>query len=847
MTSSVARQPSDRGRSISRVSPADPAVARLLLLLSGSTALAFQTLWVKQLTLVVGIEVFAVSIGVAAFFAGLAAGAAIIGLGVDSSSRPLLWYAWLEAAVAVLGLGTTLLIPLIPAAFVWLDSRAGALAWLLPTTLVAVPAFCMGGTLPAALRSLVPDEAALGRDAGALYAWNTTGAVAGALLTPFLLVPLLGVRGAGLAAAIACLATAGLAAWLAGRTPGRPRPAPAFTAATESSVPSRRFLLGLFLYACAGGIAMGYEVLWTQIVAPLTSTRGAAFAVVLAVYLAGLAAGSAAWSRVADRIADRWTAFGLLIAGAGLLALLTYAALGPWLADAQQALGRAVTAMSGSHALGMYSRFLLAAIVVVLPATLVLGAAFPAAVRLTGEAARAGASVGRVTAWNMAGAICGTLTVGFVAVPALGLARTLFLLACLAAVVGLVAALASPRRGRGAVAVSVGLLLASVVAAFQMPQDKLGTMLAELRGGRLDFYEEGAGGAVAVLEQATPAGSFRRLYVSGVSNSGDSLASLRYMRLQALLPLLLHPGEPRSAMVIAMGTGITCGALLVDPDLTRRSCVELLPEVVEATKRFQGNYDVSGDGRVEIRIADGRHELLRSDETWDLITLEPPPPSAAGVVNLYSREFYELAKRRLAPQGMVAQWWPLPTQNLEDSKSLVRSFIDAFPYVSLWTTEVHEMLLVGSMSPMPLDVGRVIRRFERPGVATALREVGIDSAAAVLATWVTDRDGLLAFVGDAPPVTDDRPRIEVAPWLRPGEMARVLPAVAALATDPPLQGADAAFEAAVDRDRGELGLLFQSLQASLEGNEALMRDSLVRLRAADPDNPYYAWIAPAGR
>jgi hypothetical protein len=78
-------------------------------------------------------------------------------------------------------------------------------------------------------------------------------------------------------------------------------------------------------------------------------------------------------------------------------------------------------------------------------------------------------------------------------------------------------------------------------------------------------------------------------------------------------------------------------------------------------------------------------------------------------------------------------------------------------------------------------------------------------------------------------------------------MARVLPAVVAVTTDPPLQGADAGFQDAVDRHRGELGLLFQALQASLEGNEALMQDSLRRLRTAAPDNPYYEWIAPAGR
>ena len=696
------------------------------------------------------------------------------------------------------------------------------------------------------MRAVTPGDAALGREAGSLYAWNTAGAVAGALLTPLLLVPRLGVRGAGLAAALACLATAGLAAWLDRRS-GAARSVPRVHAAPEEPAAGRRTLLGLSLYACAGGIAMGFEVLWSQIVAPFTSTRGAAFAIVLAVYLVGLAAGSSAWSRVADRVADRWGAFGVLISTAGLLAMVSYASLGIWLPDSQEAVGQWLARRSGSHSLGMYGRFLLAAIVIVLPSTLALGAAFPAAVRLTGEAARTGTSVGRVAAWNMAGAIAGILIVGFVAVPAVGLARTLFLLAVLAAVVGSIATLASPRRRTVTVAASVVLLLAGAVGAVQFPRDKLGTLLAEQRGGRLDYYAEGAGGAVAVLEQSTPAGTFRRLYVAGVSNSGDSLSSLRYMRLQALLPLLVHPGEPRSAMVIALGTGITCGALLADPDLERRRCVELLPEVVEAAARFAGNFGVTTNEGVDLRVGDGRHELLRSAETWDLITLEPPPPSAAGVVNLYSREFYELAKRRLAPGGMVAQWWPLPTQNLEDSKSLVRSFVDAFPHVSLWTTEVHEMLLVGSTSPMPIHVPRVAHRFERPGVAAALREVGVDSAAALLATWVTDRNGLLALVGDAPPVTDDRPRIEVAPWLRPGEMARVLPVVAGLATDPPLEGADAEFREAVDRRRGQLGLLFQALQASLEGNDTRMRSSLARLRSADPDNAYFRWIAPAAR
>ena len=145
------------------------------------------------------------------------------------------------------------------------------------------------------------------------------------------------------------------------------------------------------------------------------------------------------------------------------------------------------------------------------------------------------------------------------------------------------------------------------------------------------------------------------------------------------------------------------------------------------------------------------------------------------MVNLYSSDFYQLARARLRPGGLVAQWLPLPTQNDEDTRSLVRSFLDVFPHASLWTTELHEMLLVGSPAPIELEVARITERFNQPEVASALREVGISSPAALMATWVTDRAGLESYAGDARPVTDDQPRIEYADWVRPDEIQRVLP------------------------------------------------------------------------
>ncbi len=134
----------------------------------------------------------------------------------------------------------------------------------------------------------------------------------------------------------------------------------------------------------------------------------------------------------------------------------------------------------------------------------------------------------------------------------------------------------------------------------------------------------------------------------------------------------------------------------------------------------------------------------------------------------------------------MAQWWPLPAQNDEDSRSLVRSFLDVFPYATAWSTELHEVLLVGSSSPIELDGARIAGRYSQPEVRSVLAEVGIESPEALLATWVTDRAGLERFAGDAPPVTDDRPLIEHAAWVRRGEIQRVLPRLLALATDVPL-------------------------------------------------------------
>jgi spermidine synthase len=805
---------------------------------SGLASLVYQVLWIKQLSLVVGVDVEAVTAAVSAFFLGLAIGAYLSGRIADRLARPLLLYAILEIAVAVLGVGASLALAYAAPLFANLEASSGVLAWTLPFLLVGAPAVLMGGTLPVLMRSLAPQAEQLAGMGGRLYAANTAGAIAGALLTSFVLIPSLGLRGSAFAAGTINLAAA-IVAFAAAR--GRRTQTIAQERDPATSRPSG-FLLALILYAIAGGIALGYEVIWSQAIVQWTSTRTFAFAVVLATYLAGLVIGSAWYARCAERSLDPWGDFGLLIAAAGMIALLATILAGRWLPPLQVKAATLAFAVTHQEPIAMAARFAVAAGCLVLGPAILLGAAFPTALRLTADAASPGRDTGKVIALNTVGGIVGTLLTGFFLIPAFGIERSLAVMAVGAGLVGAIAVLCGKavRPLLRYTTLACGVIAA--LAAFLISPDHLARLLASAHGGKLLFQEASAGGTVAVIEQHSEQNRFRRLYIQGVSNSGDSLSSLRYMRLQALLPLVVHRGEPRSALVIGLGTGITASSLLQYPYLDRRVCAELLPAVVRAASQFAGNNGVTTDSRVEIRIRDGRRELLRSGESYDLITLEPPPPSAAGAVNLYSRDFYVLAATRLNPDGLVAQWLPLATQTDADTRSLVRSFLDAFPCATLWTTELHEMLMLGSRTPIELDAVRIAARFNQPEVYAALREVGVASPAALLATWVTDRVGLERYAAAALPVTDDRPRIEHGNWVMPGEFARTLPQIMAQRTDPPLVGADATLWTEVEHERTVLLSFYEAGIYAYQEDQRHWQKTIDWVLRKDPDNPYYRWF-----
>ncbi len=258
------------------------------------------------------------------------------------------------------------------------------------------------------------------------------------------------------------------------------------------------------------------------------------------------------------------------------------------------------------------------------------------------------------------------------------------------------------------------------------------------------------------------------------------------------------------------------------------------------------NHGVATRPDADIRIADGRAFLLSDNEQYDVITLEPPPPIARGVANLYSKEFYELCRLHLRPGGMMAQWVPLTTQNLDATRMLMRTFQDVFPHTTLWTTEWHETMLLGSLDPLHVDVAAIAEQTAQPEIHDSLAEVGIADTARLFATFLMDEAALRAFTADADIVTDDRPRIEFATMPAAGDFVALLQALVdgTCRPDRPSRSVwDAAVAELKEMSKQRVALLhfYEASVAAQAGDTAAAAAALGRAVPNDPDNAYYHW------
>jgi predicted membrane-bound spermidine synthase len=720
---------------------------------SGAAALLLETLWFRQTGLMLGNTVWASALVTAGFMAGLALGNAFAIRVGWSLARPLRLFAALELVVGVTGAGLVLAMPgfgrALAPTFSRLEGSAGLDALRLVSTfvLLVAPASAMGATLPVLARSLGARDTNFGRLLGRLYGWNTLGAVAGALAGEGFLIRWLGVPGtAGVAAALDLAAALGALVLDPHQPPLAPTPRPGMAPAGRAS----RILAAAFL---AGFLLLALEVVWVRFLLMFAWGTSEAFAIMLAVVLLGIGGGgllASAW--LGRRPGDRHEATPLALA-AGVLTVASYATF----EHALPAFGSGPLDASGTA---------LASLWLMLPVATASGALFT----LLGHSLRAGAAedaqaAGVLTLANTVGAMLGSLAAGFVLLPLVGMEASFFGVAC---GYGAVAALALPgpaSGGRPLRVVACGVLaVALLLFPFGVLRGRyVGYIEAYwrgLEGSRVVAVTEGLSETVFLLRRDRLGQPLSwRMLTNGTSMSTTDGASRRYMGLFVWLPVALHPG-PRRALLISYGLGNTARTLTATAGLERIDVVDVSPDVLRLSPAVWPDAvdNPLRDPRVCVHIEDARFFLLASRERYDLITGEPPPPKSAGIVNLYSREYFRLMHERLAEGGIASYWLPALHLRPRETFAVANAFCAAFADCSLWTGWGHEWMLLGTRGAhAPLPAERFARQWSDPVVAARLRAAGFESPAQLGATFLADASTLAARGAGVAPLVDDYP------------------------------------------------------------------------------------------
>ena len=677
-----------------------------LFFASGSAGLMYQVVWLRMLARMLGVTIYATATVVAAFMAGLALGSYFIGKLADRRRDPLRIYAVLELLIAVAAIVVPLLLAALLPAYRWVHEATGGNEVITATAraglgflVLLIPTTLMGGTLPVLTTFLARRETLFGRSFGLLYGLNTGGAVFGVLLSGFVTLGALGERGTIALGVLGNLSVGLVALWLARRTGTVAAEQPAATGPVVEISPygaklRRIVLLG---FALSGFTALAYEIIWTRQLILFLRTSIYAFSGMLAVFLTGIAAGSLLISRSVDRLRSPLVVLGaleLVVGGLSLFNLLIYAPLDS----------------SVAHTLFGLSSVAWAVIVLVLPLTFVFGMIAPvAAVCYAGSVAATGSAIGRLYSANTVGSILGSLAAGFLLVPTLGAGRTVLVLAVVNIALGLLFVALEPGRimvRRVALAgIGAALLLGSLGLRGHDPfrraveariERRIGTTwmpdsnAALPRTHRIHLHEEGVEATMTAFE----VNRFKQLWLNGVGMTFLTTAT----KLIAHLPLQIAE-EKKEFLAIAFGMGTTIRSAVRYPGL-HVTAVDLVPQTFDAFSYYHRDAgDVVASGRFTPVTNDGRNHLLLSPRRYDVITVDPAPPIwSAGTVNLYTREFFELARSRLTPGGVFCLWFPGGTE--EEVKSLLRTFVTVYPEGTIWSGPNNwGWFLVGSMRP----------------------------------------------------------------------------------------------------------------------------------------------------
>ncbi len=735
--------------------PREPAsltdwLAGTCFFLSGFLSLIYEICWIRKSSLIFGNTTYAVSTVVAVFLGGLAIGSYLFGRLTRSNLTPIKTYAKLEIWVGILAALTPLLFQLVQAPFGavydqwlfnYLNNMSPVSAFLLPafrmlliTVCILPTSILIGGTLPLFCRQYVRQTSTVSRPVGWLYGINTLGAACGCACCGFLLIPLLGIDTSIYLAAFLnlLLGLTALQLKMPAITPyvepvveeeeeavaeetsaaaesGQQEIANAVPAADSSgdeqpadedyddedyedeeyyddepwtlSNPSR--VMAILIFMC-GFTALANEVLWTRVLSLILHNTVYTYTLTLTVILLGIVLGSILTASRFDRVQRHGLLFGCVQAANAILVLL--AMLLPASFWAQW-----------TNSSNTSSQLYLIAAIMLVPSIL-SGMTFPLAIRfVVSEPSHAGVSVGRMVALNTLGGIIGSLLVGFIFLPNTGMALTLKWTTG----VGLLAGVGSWMlldTSTLRLWLVIGSAFCWLAIPYVMPTDLPRDYLDQ--DNNLVAFREGTGSTVSILrDEAYNVLEIDRLWQGTTERTHQALA--------AHIPAILHE-RPEDVLVVGLGPGQTARRFLMH-SVKKLDCVEIEPSLVELLQLHGEDFQAEwlNAPAVNIIFDDGRNYITHTKTQYDIVSIEIGQVFRPGLGSFYTRVFYDAAKPRLKKNGILCQFIPIKFLTEEHFRSLVGTFVDAFPNSVLWYN-THELLLLGTPGePIKLSPARL--------------------------------------------------------------------------------------------------------------------------------------------
>ena len=767
----------------------------LLFVASGCSALIYEIIWFQLIELVIGSSTVSLGILLGTFMGGLCLGSILLSRVVSARRNPLLVYAALELGIGVFAILVLFGLPSVAGVYVAYAGYGPAsliLRGLVCALVLLPPTVLMGATLPAVARWVESTPQGVSW-LGILYTANIVGGVFGCLLAGFYL---LRVHDMALATYVAvtinfCLSAIAfmLALW------AKP-PIPAAAQPTEDRARSSPDVWMVYVVIGISGLtALGCQVVWTRVLAIQMGATVYTFSLILAVFLIGLGAGSSVGSylarmRTRPRLALAITQL-LLVVGIGWTAAMIHASLPHWPIDRNLAISPWF----------IFQVDLLRALWAIFPTACLWGASFPlalAAAAAPGE--DPGRMVGSVYAANTIGAIIGALAFSILAISTIGTFQSQRLLMALSVVAGVlmltalvpgragaVASQEKPMSARAGMTAALTAVLASVALIWAIPGPATGLFVfgRELpkyfAQPEILFVGEGINSTVAVTQNILNTRSF---YVSGRPEASTGPHDMRTQRMIGHVSALLHR-KPRTVLIVGFGAGVTAGSFTRYPDIERIVICELEPLIPRVVSTFflQQNYDVMKDPRVQVIYDDARHYLLTTREKFDIITSDPIHPWVKGSATLYTRDYFELVKKRLNPGGVITQWVPYYESTPDVVKSQLATFFSVFPSGVIFGNDGErtntDSVVFSELDPQPIDPDRIQELLERPDydlVRESLADVGFYAATDLLATYLNRASDLSDWLKDVQINTDRNLRLQylAGMWSTGGNAEQIL-------------------------------------------------------------------------